>query len=236
MNNKKNKGNYIRKPFFRFIKKILRIFIKKTRYVYLDEKLKGPFIILSNHSAAAGPLSYEFYFNEPFRFWGTYEMNSGLIMTYKYLSYTYYHKKKHWNIHLSRLFCLIAAPVCNLFYKGLNLISTYPDTRFRKSLRESIETIKANNNLIIFPEASENGYYEELTEFHEGFIIFLEYLSKNKINIPIYVSYFKKKERICVFDKPIYINDLLDLKLSRKALAAKLKDRCNSLGKMDIKY
>ena len=28
---------------------------------------------------------------------------------------------------MAKLFCLIAAPVVNLFYKGLDLISTYPD-------------------------------------------------------------------------------------------------------------
>lgn len=99
-------------------------------------------------------------------------MNSGLKSTYNYLTNNYYTKKKHWNLHLARIFCLIAAPLCNLFYKGLNLISTYPDTRFRKTLKESIKTLQSGTNLIIFPEASENGYFDELTLFHEGSVVF----------------------------------------------------------------
>ena len=43
---------------------------------------------------------------------------------YKYQTRVYYHEKKHWNLHLARLFCLLASPLTNLFYKGLNLIST----------------------------------------------------------------------------------------------------------------
>ena len=139
-----------RKKWFKIFKGFLKVFIRKTEFIFLNEKLDGPYIILSNHSAASGPLGYEIHYQDPFRFWGTFEMNSGLKSTYNYLTNNYYTKKKHWNLHLARIFCLIAAPLCNLFYKGLNLISTYPDTRFRKTLKESINTLQSGTNLIIF--------------------------------------------------------------------------------------
>lgn len=223
-----------RKKWFRGLKGFLRIFIKKTKFVYLGKRIEGPSIILSNHSAASGPLGFELYFSESFRFWGTHEMNDGLRSTYKYLTETYYHKKKHWNIHLARLFCIIAAPLCNLFYKGLNLISTYQDTRFRRTLRESLNTLNAGHNLIIFPEASENGYFKELTLFHEGFVVFLEYCKKHHLNLPVYVAYFKSDEKTCILDRPTSINELLDLKLTRTELALKLKERCNEIGRKSL--
>lgn len=223
-----------RKKWFRCIKWFLKIFVRKTKFIYLGEKIEGPAIILSNHSAASGPLAYELYFNDSFRFWGTHEMNDGLISTYKYLTKTYYHKKKHWNIHLARLFCLIAAPLCNLFYKGLNLISTYQDTRFRRTLKESLKTLNNGSKLIIFPEASENGYFKELTKFHEGFVVLLEYCKKHQLNLPVYVAYFISDEKICVLDKPQTINYFLNLGLSREELAKQLKERCNELGNKSI--
>lgn len=222
--------NSIRKKWFKVIKGFLRIFIRKTKFVYLGQQIEGPSIILSNHSAASGPLGYELYFPKTFRFWGTHEMNEGLISTYKYLTNTYYHKKKHWNIHLARLFCIIAAPLCNLFYKGLNLISTYQDTRFRRTLRDSLKTLKDGHNLIIFPEASENGYFKELTLFHEGFVVFLEYCKKHLLNLPVYVAYFRSDDKMCVLDHPVMMNELLGLGLTRQELANKLKERCNELG------
>ena len=38
---------------------------------------------------------------------------------------------------LARLFCLLASPLTFLFYKGLNLISTYKDSRLKITLEES---------------------------------------------------------------------------------------------------
>lgn len=222
--------NKVRKKWFKNLKGFLKLFIKKTNFIYLGDEIKEPSIILSNHSAASGPLGYELYFPKTFRFWGTHEMNEGLKSTYKYLTETYYHKKKHWNIHLARLFCIIAAPLCNLFYKGLNLISTYQDARFRRTLRDSINTLNDGHNLIIFPEASENGYFKELTQFHEGFVVFLEYCRKHNLNLPVHIAYFRSDEKVCVLDHPVKVNELLDLGLSRKELAYKLKERCNELG------
>ena len=101
----------IRKPWFRFVKKIMRIFVKETEFVYLDKKIDTPTLILSNHVGTAAPLAWELYGNIPFRFWGASEMNSGLVKLYKYQSRVFYHEKKHWNLHLARLFCIIASPL-----------------------------------------------------------------------------------------------------------------------------
>ncbi len=221
-----------KKRWFRFIKSIMRIFIGETKFTYLGDNIKESGIILSNHEGSKAPLAMELYSNISFRFWGAYEMNSGLIKLYKYQTRIYYHEKKHWNLHLARLFCLIASPLTNIFYKGLNLISTYRDTRFRKTLKESIDSLNNGYNLVIFPEISDKGYLKELEGFHNGFILLLEQCQKKNLNVPIYVSYFKKETKEYIIDKPIYLNDLLTLNLSRDELAAKLCDRCNELGRM----
>ena len=140
MGNKKQKNN--RSLWFRGLKKFMKLFKKKPEFIFLGEEFSDKSIVVSNHEGTSAPLALELYSNMRFRFWGAYEMNSGLIKLYKYQTRVYYHEKKHWNLHLARLFCLLASPLTNLFYKGLDLISTYKDARFKTTLKESIEALK----------------------------------------------------------------------------------------------
>lgn len=190
---------------------------------------------MSNHVGTDAPLSLEIYADYPIRMWGAHEMNSGLKKLYKYQSEVYYHLKKGWNLHLSRLFCLLASPLTNLFYKGLNLISTYHDTRLRTTLDESLTAIKENGeNIVIFPEDSSDGYCDELKGFHAGFVMLAEKCLANGIDVSIYTSYFKKKERRYVFDAPVKYSELKARFGARNTIAEYLCMRCNLLGKTDV--
>jgi len=225
--NKKKKGG-----FFRFFKGIMKKFIKKSEFIYLGDKIDKQGIILSNHVGTSAPLAWELYGDVPVRFWGAYQMNSGLIELYKYQTKVYYHEKKHWNLFLARLFCLLASPLTNGFYKGLNLISTYPDARFKKTLNESIEALKNNENIVIFPEDSTKGYLDELEGFHKGFTMLLNICTRHGIDAPVYVAYYKKSEKKYIVDSPIMISELLRKYNSKEEIAEALCNRCNELGNM----
>ena len=207
---------------------------KKPEFVFLGEKPTNGAIIISNHEGTDAPLSLEMYCDFPIRFWGTGEMNSGLKNLYNYQTKVYYHEKKHWNLFLARMFCLIASPLTNLYYKGLNLISTYHDSRFRQTLKDSLKAIQDGDNVVIFPEKSDKGYLPELEGFYKGFLSFADVCKAKDIDVPIYVSYFKIKEKIYVFDKPVKYSTLIATGDSRDQIAKKLLDRCNELGKMQF--
>lgn len=223
-----------RKWYFRFLKKIMKCRYKKPAFVYLGEEFETGSIILSNHEGTDAPMSLEIYSGKPLRMWGAHEMNSGLVKMYKYQSRVYYHEKKHWNLHLARLFCLIASPLTNLFYSGLNLISTYRDGRLTKTIKESIEAIKNGENIVIFPEDSKNGYLEELEGFYAGFVLLAETCLKKGIDVPIFVTYFRKKDLTYIIDKPVMYSTLKETYADKKEIAKKLLDRCNELGKMQF--
>ena len=225
----------IRKPWFRFVKKIMRIFIKETEFIYLDKKIDTPTIILSNHVGTAAPLAWELYGNIPFRFWGASEMNSGLINLYKYQTRVFYHEKKHWNLHLARLFCIIASPLTYMFYKGINLISTFHDIRFKTTISESIKTLDEGKSVIIFPEISDKGYLDVLEGFHQGFTVLGTILLKKDKDMPITVAYYKKNEKRYIVDRPVMLSDLFKEGVTREEVAAQLCRRCNELGQMEIK-
>ena len=216
------------------MKKLMKGRYKQPEFIYLGEKFTNGAMILSNHEGTDAPMSLELYCDKPVRMWGAHEMNSGLISMYKYQTRVYYHEKKHWNLHLARLFCLIASPLTNLFYKGINLISTYRDTRFRRTIKESLDAIKAGDNIVVYPEDSTNGYLEELEGFHGGFVVFAEVCKKRGIDLPIYVTYFRKKDLKYIVDKPVLYSELSSHGETREEIAKKLVERCNELGKMQF--
>lgn len=207
----------------------LKLFVKKPKIVYLGEKIKSPSIILSNHAGTSAPLTLDLYLDVPFRFWGTYEMNGNFGSVYKYLSEIFYHQKKHWNLFLARLFCIIAAPVAMMFYRGLNLISTYKDHRFKKTIEESIKTLKDGNSVLIFPEDSSTGYHDNLTSFFGGFATLAKLCYKKGMDLPIYVSYYIKKSKTYVVDKPILFSELTKDGFNKEKIAKRLCDRTNEL-------
>lgn len=56
--------------------------------------------------------------------------------------------------------------------------------------------------------------------------------------MPIYVSYYRKKDRIFIVDKPILFSELTKNGETKEDICKKLCLRCNELGKMtfDEKY
>ena len=221
-----------RKPWFRVFKKFLRLFVREPEYVYLGEKAQAGSIILTNHVGPSAPLTSELYSDMPVCLWGAHEMHASFKTAYKYQTEIYYHQKKHWNISLAKVLCLIITPLTYLYYKGIPFIPSYGDVRFRKTLSESLDALKAGYSVVIFPEKSDNGYFKVLTGFYPGAIMFLQYCQKNNINAPVFVAYLNKETRQYVFDAPKTVNELLSAGLSRNELADKLCDRCNELGSM----
>lgn len=232
---KEKKFKQKRKFWFRAMKRIMRIKYKRPEFIFLGEKPTNGSIILSNHEGTDAPMSIEIYCDFPIRMWGTNEMNSGLVNLYKYQTKVYYHEKKHWNLFLARLFCLIASPLTNLFYKGLSLISTYKDIRLRTTIKESFESIKKGENIVIFPEKSDEGYLKQLKGFHAGFILLAKECEKNGIDVPIYTAYYKKDNRKYIFDKPIYFSELKAQYSSKDSMCEYLVNNCNNLASVNKK-
>ncbi len=221
-----------RKPWFKVYAGLLKATKKKSRFLYLGEKISRGAVILSNHEGTAGPLSFELFLEEPTRFWGASEMNGSLREMYKYQSEVFYHEKRGWNLFGARMFCLLASPLTWIFYKGLNLISTYKDARLAHTLRRSLEALSEGTNVVIFPEVSDKGYLPVLEGFHEGFVLLLEFCKKRGMDIPVFVTYYNKENQAHLVDRPILYSELSRLHPSREAQAQYLCDRCNRLGEI----
>ena len=226
----KNKRN--RSLWFRGLTGFMKLFIKKPQFKYVGEKIENGSLILSNHVGTSAPLALELYLNQPIRFWGAWQMNGSVFKVYGYQSKTFYHEKKHWNLFLARLFCIIASPLTWIFYRGLRLIPTYKDSRLRKTLSMSVEAIKNKESVVIFPEDSTKGYLDKLEGFYAGFILFAKMCMKEGIDLPIHLAYYKKSEKVYVIDKKIMFSELANAGHSQAEIAQKLCDRVNELAEL----
>ena len=226
---KENKKKRNRSLLFRGFTTLMKLFIKKPEFKYVGEKIEDGSLILSNHVGTSAPLAIELYLNQPVRFWGAWQMNGNLFQVYDYQTKIYYHEKKHWNLFLARLFCIIASPLTWLFYRGLRLIPTYKDSRLRKTLSMSIDAIKNKESVVIFPEDSAKGYLDKLEGFFAGFVLLAKLCMKEGIDLPIHLAYYKKSAKVYVIDKKIMFSELVNSGLSQEKMAKKLCDRVNEL-------
>ncbi len=224
-----------RKNWFGAVKCVASLIYRRPEFVFLGDRVTENSIILSNHEGSHSPLTLEIYADFPIRFWGTHLMNSGLKTMYEYQSRIYYHQKHHWNLTAARLFCLIASPITNMFYKGLRLISTYPDYRFLTTLRESRKAVKEGSNIVVFPEDSSLGYHRRLKSFYPGFVVLADSMLKRGIDMNIYTAYFKREDKKFIFDKPVKFSELKAISSDKYELAKIMLERCNALGEMSDK-
>lgn len=218
-----------RSLIFRGFTAFMKLFIKKPEFKYVGDKIEDGSLILSNHVGTSAPLALELYLKQPVRFWGAWQMNGNLFQVYGYQSKIYYHEKKHWNLFLARLFCIIASPLTWLFYRGLRLIPTYKDSRLRKTLSMSVDAIKNKENVVIFPENSAKGYLDKLEGFFAGFVLLAKLCMKEGIDLSIHLAYYKKSEKVYVIDKKIMFSELINSRLTQDEIAEKLCNRVNEL-------
>ena len=220
----------IRKPFFNFFKFVSRIFIKKPKIVNLNETLENGSIFLCNHVGVTAPFTLEYYFPKDFHFWGTYEMTMNFKERWRYMAYKEFPNMRHNNKFMSLVKASCVAPFSGMFYKGLQLIPTYPDGRLKKSIETSMDYLNKGSNIIIFPEDISKGYFDVLKTYFSGFwLLAKQYHEKFKKDIKIYNMYFKKKCSTLIIDKAISVKELIAQKLSRHQIAEKFKDRANEL-------
>lgn len=210
----------------------IKIFKRKVKCIYLGEEVGNRSLVLSNHVGASGPLSFELFNKRTFRYWGTHEMNGKFKEVYAYLTNIYFTQKKHIKKWISKIIGVFAAPFMRLFYKGLDLIPTYHDARFYRAIKDSYNTLMEGQSVVIFPEASEKGYFSNLKAFHAGFVVLLKYCFERGLDFPIYIAYLHKKKRIHLFDKPILYSEIKDKFQNKEEVAKYFCARCNELGKM----
>lgn len=198
-----------KQPIYRVVRKIIRPFMKKPDIINYNETLEDKAIFLSTHCAKKGPIFLDIFFPKRHALWGAHEMLGNYKERYKYLRNIYYIQKMQANKFRATI-CAAFEAIFNIyFYKGMRVIPTFPDVRLMNTIKYTCNTLNNNLPVMIFPENSNKGYFEELTELFPGFIILSDvYYKKYGIDLPTYPVYYHQKKRKMFIDKPLYVQEL----------------------------
>lgn len=218
--NKRYKVKYPHQPIWRGFAGFLRLFFKCPEIVNLAGKLPTKAIYVANHSAMAGPVVYNLYFPTPHAPWGAYPMLEGYKSRFHYLRDVYFMQKRGMKKGFASFLASFEAGVSQYIYKGMHVIPSYPDGRFLKTLRLSLNTLDNNRAVMVFPEHSETGYHETLLGFSAGFVVLAErYRKLRGENIPIYPIYYHKRLNKMVVGAPHTLDEFKDRNLTRNEIA-----------------
>lgn len=227
---KKYKIKYPKQPVWTCFAGFLRIFFKRPEIINLNDRLPTKAIYLANHSAMAGPVVYNLYFPTPHAPWGAYPMLEGYKERFKYLKNVYFMQKRGMNKVAASFLATFEAFFSIWIYKGMHVIPSYPDGRLLKTLRISLENLKNNRAVMIFPEHSETGYHEKLTGFSAGFVTLAErYRKLYNEDIPIYPIYYHKKKNKMIIGEPHTLNEFDKHKFTRQQIADEFCKIVNNL-------
>lgn len=220
------------RPFFRLIRRIVKIFKKKPFEIdEYNEPSSETAIYISNHSGASGPLTLSLYAPTFIVPWGTHEMVGTYKERWNYLYYIFYQQKLGYRKTKAWILASLFAIISKMLYRGMQLIPTFPDTRLKSTINLSIRYLEIGANILIFPEDSTSGYHEELLHYNAGFILLSQaYFKKIGVDLPIYTLYYSKKDNAYIVGKKKYLQPLLNEGKSRGEIAEYFKNLTNELG------
>ena len=218
-----------KQPFFSLVKLLLRPFYRKPKLL-LAEPLQEKCILVANHSAKSGPMGLELYLPLFSVKWGAHEMLEGYSARRKYLKEVFYMQKMGYGRVRAGAIAAFEAVFSKMVYRGVKVIASYPDARLIRTLRQSEKVLSENVAVVVFPENSDGGYFEEMTEFHPGFVLLAQYyLEKTGEDLPVYPCYYHTKKHIMAVGKAESANALLARGMTKEEVAAHFKDRVNAL-------
>ncbi len=219
-----------KQPIYKCFKPIMRLFFKKPRIINLAGDLAEKSIVVANHSAKSGPPSLDLHFPVATCKWGAYQMLGNYRSRRRYLKDVLYIQKCGKKPLPSAIISSILAVPSPWIYKGMRMMASYPDGRLMQTIRNSVEVLDANYSVMIYPENSNDGYKDVLTEFFPGFVMLAErYYRLRGEDLPVYPVYYHIKKRIMVIGKPMYVQEMVKEGLDRYQIAERFKDAVNQL-------
>ncbi len=223
-----------KQPVFKFFKGIFRLFYD-CNVLSLEGEVPEKAIVIANHSAKSGPMALEINYPKFNVKWGAHPMLGNYKSRFLYLRNVLYMQKCGKNKFVATIKSLFEALFSKMIYKGMKVFPTYQDGRLAKTVKASMKALDDNMSIMIFPENSNEGYFDELTELFGGFVILSEkYYKKTGEDLPIIPVYYHKKTKQIIIGKKSYVQQLKNQGLDRNGLCEYFKNQINELYHMHI--
>lgn len=191
--------------FFRFLRKMIRIFTKPMKTVWEAPFEESPSIFVCNHDRAFGPIAMNAHFElcEEIRPW----INAQVLSPKN--APAYIRKDYWWDLNkwyspiLSYTAAYLYALLLPLILHGSDCIPVYHDTGVISTLRNSVKMLKDGKHLLLFPEHP-TGYHTYGEKIFDGFVsVGKLYYARTKEIVNFYPTHVDWKAKIITVGKPI---------------------------------
>lgn len=219
-----------RQPVWAVFRQIFKPFFGLKGIEYLGEEFPQKCIIVANHNNKKGPMMYELRLPIKHATWGAYQMLGSYKMRFKYLRDVLYMQKNRFSKGKATRKAWFEAIFSLRIYRGMKMLPSYPDARFRKTLQYSMQCLDAGFAVSLFPENSSEGYFDELKSLHSGFVMLAEqYYKKTGEDLPVFPIYYGRNKKKIVVGKPLYVQDFVKQGLKRDEIAEKFRLEINQI-------
>ena len=223
--------------FYGLVKAIglFKIVAKKPEIINLAGEIEQKSIVVVNHSNKSGPPGLNLYYPKTTCKWGAYQMFGNYKSRKAYLRDILYIQKCGKKPGFKTSFIASVLGFLNPgIYKGMRMMPSDPDMRLAQTIKNSCKVLDAGLGVMIFPENSNEGYKDVLTEFFPGFVMLAEqYYRSTGVDVPVYPVYYSVKKHVMVIDKPVFVQDLVKQGLNRKQIA---EFYCNKVNDLYLNY
>jgi 1-acyl-sn-glycerol-3-phosphate acyltransferase len=192
----------VRRFIFLVIRRLAALIMPVFHTEGLENLPDGPFIAVGNHSKTYGPVASELYFPGKHYTWCISEMmERDRVADYAYKDF--WSKKPAIVRPFFRLFSYMIPTLCEIVFTNALTIPVYRDKRIMKTFQISVDRLKENAAVVIFPEEYTE-YNNIVHHFQRGFVHVAKYYYRQTGKpvpfVPVYVCPQLKK---MVFGKPI---------------------------------
>lgn len=219
-----------KQPIFNFFSKILFKPIFGVKVESMIKDLPDKAIIASIHAAKHGPMAIAVSYPKFSAMWGHHAMLGSYRDRFSYLRNVLYIQKMHKNKFIATLKASYEAIFSIYIYKGMKIIGTYTDMRLLTTVRNSMDVLDSGASVIIFPEDSSEGYFDEVRGAFSGFIMLsMLYYKRTGEDLPVIPAYVSNKAKRLIIGKPRYVREMELSGMSKDDISEVLKGDINSL-------
>ena len=221
-----------RQPIFKFFSAIFFKPLFKVKRESKIENLPDKAIIASIHAAKTGPMSLTQSYPKFSAMWGHHAMLGSYKDRFHYLRDVLYVQKMHKNKFFSTIKATYEAFFSIFIYKGMKVIGTYTDMRLLSTIRNSMSVLDQNASVIIYPEDSSEGYFDEIKSAFSGFVMLASlYYKKTGEDVPVIPAYISRKRgrKKLLIGEPRYVHELELEGKTKEEIADIIKEDINEL-------
>ena len=226
---KKNKIKKKKGLLFRLVKDSFRKKLNKYNIIGLENIPNEPSIIVGNHAQMHGPIFAEANFPYKRKTWCIGAMHN-IKEIPAYILDDFWPHKKRGTVWFYKILSYILAPLCLYIFTNADTIGVYKDTRGITTFKNSIQALKDENHIIIFPE-EHTQFNNIVNEFQEKFVdlakLYFKETGKEISSVPVYIA---PKIKTIIYGKPIKYNNE-KINEQRKIICDYLKNKITNLAK-----